>query len=59
MAIGSIAPNVVIAQILSPLTIVLMMLFGGFYVNIVSFPFLTFIYLSYSYKTQNITEQHT
>ena len=31
--IGSLAPSPIVAQILSPLIIVLMLLFGGFYVN--------------------------
>lgn len=35
MLIGSLAPNIAVAQIVSPLVVVLFMLFGGFYVNVV------------------------
>ena len=43
MCIGAFSPNVQIAQIFSPLITVLFMLFGGFYVNVVSI----FLYINY------------
>merc|ERR1712137_1054478 len=38
MTIGAFSPNVIIAQIFSPLITVLLMLFGGFYVNTDNIP---------------------
>merc|ERR1712151_570703 len=38
MLIGLLAPNIAVAQIISPLVIVLFMLFGGFYVNVDNIP---------------------
>ena len=49
MCIGSFSPNIMIAQILSPLITVLFMLFGGFYVNTDNIPvyYIWLYYLSF------------
>lgn len=38
LAIGTLSPNAVIATILSPITTVLFLMFGGFYINIDNIP---------------------
>jgi len=44
--IGALSPNLVVATILSPLTIVLFLLFGGFYVNSANIP-VWYIWIKY------------
>jgi len=57
MFLGSLSPSAVLAQILCPLTIVLFMLFGGFYVNVDNIPvyYYPVYYLSFfNYGFQNL-----
>jgi ATP-binding cassette, subfamily G (WHITE), member 2 len=51
LTIGSLSPNVAIAQIFSPLAIVLFMLFGGFYVNVVGTSHIIGTRLTYGCRT--------
>jgi len=46
VAVGSIAPNQAIAQILAPISLVLFMLFGGFFLNSDNIP-IYYIWLKY------------